>query len=162
MLEDLARDLRLTPGMRVLDLGSGKGATSVFLSREFGVKVVAADLWIDPAEAAATFAEAQLVDQIEAVRAEAHTLPFAKESFDAIISIVGWEAIAWHTAERWRFQWSITELVTVTSARSQDHGWAEWLRWARAKNLPDEASVVTMLEADQGELLSFALVTAVK
>jgi cyclopropane fatty-acyl-phospholipid synthase-like methyltransferase len=30
MLEDLARDLDLRPRMRSLDLGSGKGATSVF------------------------------------------------------------------------------------------------------------------------------------
>ena len=42
MLEDLAQDLDLRPGMRVLDLGSGKGATSVFLAREYGVQVVAA------------------------------------------------------------------------------------------------------------------------
>ncbi|MEH6677926.1 SAM-dependent methyltransferase, partial [Phenylobacterium sp.] len=45
LLEDLAQDLALKPGMRVLDLGSGRGATSVFLAKEFGVSVVAADLW---------------------------------------------------------------------------------------------------------------------
>ncbi|MBB3731832.1 SAM-dependent methyltransferase [Nonomuraea dietziae] len=48
LLEDLSADLGLKPGMRVLDLGSGMGATSVFLAREFGVEVVAADLWIVP------------------------------------------------------------------------------------------------------------------
>lgn len=212
LLEDLARDLTLKPSMRVLDLGSGRGATSVFLAKEFGVEVVAADLWVAPAVAAATFAEAGVADQVEAVRAEAHTLPFAAASFDAIVCIdayeyfgtadsylayitkflkpggqlgiatpamrrevreigeipshikacVGWEAIAWHTAEWWRFQWAITGLVTVTSARLQDHGWADWLRWAQAKNTPAEDSVISMLEADRGELLSFALVTAVK
>lgn len=212
LLEDLARNLTLKPGMRVLDLGSGRGATSVFLAREFGVDVVAADLWVDPAVAAATFAEAGLADRIQAVRAEAHTLPFEEESFDAIVSIdayeyfgtadsylayitrflkaggqlgiatpalrreirdigeipahikacVGWEAIAWHTAEWWRFQWAITELVTVTSARLQERGWADWLRWAQAQNPPSDDRVIAMLEADQGELLSFALVTAVK
>ncbi|MBP6878931.1 MAG: methyltransferase domain-containing protein [Phenylobacterium sp.] len=212
LLEDLATDLTLRPGMRVLDLGSGRGATSVFLAREFGVEVVAADLWVNPALAAATFAEAGLSDQIEAVRAEAHALPFAAESFDAIVSIdayeyfgtadsylayvtrflkpggqlaiatpamrrevramgeipahikacVGWEAIAWHTPEWWRFQWNITELVSVTSARMQEHGWADWLRWARALNPAGDDSTIAMLEADRGELLSFALVTATK
>ena len=212
LLEDLAADLTLKPGMRVLDLGSGRGATSVFLAREFGVDVVAADLWVDPSLAAATFAEAGLSDRIEAVRAEAHSLPFAAGSFDAIVSIdayeyfgtadsylayvtrflkpggqlgvatpamrrevremgeipahikacVGWEAIAWHTPEWWRFQWEITELVTVTSARMQEHGWADWLRWARALSTSSEDSTVAMLEADRGELLSFALVTAEK
>ena len=212
LLEDLAQDLTFDPGMRVLDLGSGRGATSVFLAKEYGVDVVAADLWVDPAVAAATFAEAGVADRVEAVRAEAHTLPFAPESFDVIVSIdafeyfgtadsylayltgflkpggqlgmatpgmrreirdlgeipahikacVGWEALAWHTAEWWRFQWAITELVTVTSARLQEHGWDDWLTWARAGSTTPEDSVITMLEADRGELLTFALVTAVK
>jgi SAM-dependent methyltransferase len=212
LLEDLSRDLTLEPGTRVLDLGSGRGATSVFLAREFGVEVVAADLWVDPATAAATFAEAGVADRVEAVRAEAHTLPFAPESFDAIVSIdayeyfgtadnylayitgflkpggslgiatpgmrreirdlgeipphikacVGWEAIAWHTAEWWRFQWEITELVTVTSARLQENGCDDWLRWARAGSSSSNDSVIAMLEADRGDLLSFALVTAIK
>jgi cyclopropane fatty-acyl-phospholipid synthase-like methyltransferase len=48
LLEDLSRDLDPRPGMRVLDLGSGMGATSVFLAREFGVEVVAVDLWVSP------------------------------------------------------------------------------------------------------------------
>lgn len=34
LLEDLAQDLDLHSGMKVLDLGSGRGATSVFLARE--------------------------------------------------------------------------------------------------------------------------------
>jgi SAM-dependent methyltransferase len=218
MLEDLVRDLDLRPDMRVLDLGSGMGATSVFLAREFGVEVTAADLWVSPDVAAATFAEAGVADRVKAVKAEAHALPFAADAFDAVISIdayeyfgtadsylayitrflrpggqlgvatpgmrreirelgaipphikacVGWEAIAWHTAEWWRFQWDITELVTVTSARLQDGGCDDWLRWARAglehnpENSTTNESVIAMLEADRGELLSFALVTAVK
>src|SRR5215475_11371548 len=83
LLEDLARDLDLRPGMRVLDLGSGKGATSVFLAREYGVQVVAADLWIGPDEASAVFEAAGVASQVTAVRAEAHDLPFVKGGFDA-------------------------------------------------------------------------------
>lgn len=209
LLEDLAGDLDLRPGMRVLDLGSGKGATSVFLAREYGAEVWAADLWVPESEAAAVFAEAGVADRVRAVRAEAHALPFEADYFDAIVSIdsyeyfgtadtylayltrflkpggqlgiatpgmtreirelgyipehikalVGWEAIAWHTAEWWRFQWEITELVTVTSARLQENGWQDWLLWARAGG---HQPTIAMLEADQGEYLSFALVTAVK
>ncbi|MEE1927168.1 methyltransferase domain-containing protein [Streptomyces sp. TRM 70351] len=91
LLEDLAQNLDLRPGMRILDLGSGKGATSVFLAREYGVQVVAADLWIAPGEAAAVFAEAGVSDRVEAVRAEAHALPFEEESFDAIVSVDAFE-----------------------------------------------------------------------
>ncbi|MFC7830616.1 SAM-dependent methyltransferase [Streptomyces sp. NPDC057375] len=91
LLEDLAHDLDLRPGMRVLDLGSGKGATSVFLAREYGVEVVAADLWIAPEQAAQVFAQAGVGDQVEAVRAEAHALPFEEQSFDAIVSVDAFE-----------------------------------------------------------------------
>ncbi|WP_405107458.1 hypothetical protein OG559_24285 [Micromonospora sp. NBC_01405] len=85
-----------------------------------------------------------------------------------IKKVVGWEAIAWHTAQWWRFHWEITELVTVTSARLQQDGWHDWLLWtqAGAEAQPDgQASkqpVIDMLTADNGELLTFALVTARK
>jgi len=54
--------------MQVLDLGSGKGATSVFLAREYGVQVVAADWWIAADEAAAVFEAAGVAGQVTAVR----------------------------------------------------------------------------------------------
>ncbi|MFG2681871.1 SAM-dependent methyltransferase [Streptomyces sp. NPDC048392] len=44
-----------------------------------------------------------------------------------IKAVVGWEAMAWHTAEWWRFQWEVTELVDVTSARPQPEAWRDWL-----------------------------------
>jgi len=211
LLEDLARDLELRPGMRVLDLGSGKGTTSVFLAREYGVQVWAADLWVDPTEAAAHIAS-QGVDGVVTVKAEAHTLPFAHGFFDAIVCIdayeyfgtadnylayitsflkpggqigvatpalrkeirelgripdhikklVGWEALAWHTADWWRFQWEITELVEVTAARLQESGWADWLAWSRAvsEQRGTRDGALDMLEADQGEYLTFALLAA--
>ncbi|MEV6302360.1 methyltransferase domain-containing protein [Actinoplanes sp. NPDC051861] len=211
LLEDLMTDLDLRPGMRVLDLGSGRGATSVFLAREYGVQVVAADLWIPADEATAVLTAAGVADSVTAVHAEAHALPFAEDEFDAIISIdafeyfgtadsylpylvrflrpggqlgvatpgmtreirdlgaipahikdvVGWEAIAWHTPQWWRFQWEITELVTVTSARLQKDGWRDWLLWTRATSVPSQ-SVIDMLEKDAGELLGFAMITARK
>ena len=224
LLEDLARDLDLRPGMRVLDLGSGKGATSVFLAREFGVHVVAADKWVDPDEAAATFAAAGVGDLALAVRADAHALPFGAGQFDAVVCVdayeyfgtgdhvlpalvrllrpggqlgvatpalrrevralggipecvrraVGWEALAWHTPEWWRFQWVATGLVEVTAARMQDGGWEDWLLWHRATaaaraagTLPAAAGasaegdpVLTMLEQDGGALLGFAVLVA--
>jgi SAM-dependent methyltransferase len=217
LLEDLCRDLDLQPGMQVLDLGSGKGASSVFLAREFGVEVWAVDLWVEPDVASKTFREAGVGPQVHAMRGEAHALPFARESFDAIVSIdafeyfgtadtyvsylarflrprgqlgiatpalrkeirelgaippqvhaaVGAEALAWHTAEWWRFQWDMSERVAVTSARLQEEGWLKWLIWSRAsaafRGKPvDEDPVVKMLEADRGEYLGFALVTAIK
>lgn len=42
LLGDLLRDVSVPPGSRVLDLGSGRAATSVFLANELGVEVCAA------------------------------------------------------------------------------------------------------------------------
>lgn len=91
LLEDLAADLDLRSGMRVLDLGSGLGATSVFLAREYGVRVVAADLWVDPNEAAEVFRKEGVDDRILPMRVDAHQLPFGRGTFDAIVSIDAWE-----------------------------------------------------------------------
>ena len=48
--EWLAAELDLRPGMRVLDLGCGRAASSIFLHREFGVQVWATDLWFSASE----------------------------------------------------------------------------------------------------------------
>ncbi|MFF9584161.1 SAM-dependent methyltransferase [Streptomyces achromogenes] len=77
----------LPPGARVLDLGCGRAMTSVFLAREYGLQVTAADLWVDPGDNAVRLAEAGVADRVLPVRAEAHDLPFAEGSFDAIVSI---------------------------------------------------------------------------
>jgi cyclopropane fatty-acyl-phospholipid synthase-like methyltransferase len=90
LLEWLAPALgleQLRPGSRVLDLGCGRAMTSVFLAREYDVQVTAADLWVKPDENAARIAEAGVADRVLPVFAEAHDLPFAEGSFDAIVSI---------------------------------------------------------------------------
>lgn len=48
LIEILCEKMDLKPGMRVLDMGCGKGLTSIFLAKEFGVTVFANDLWISP------------------------------------------------------------------------------------------------------------------
>jgi protein-L-isoaspartate O-methyltransferase len=87
LTEWLCEALDLKPGQRVLDLGCGRGASSVFLRREFGVQVVAADLWFDPTERAARLRDAGVDDGVLPVHADARSLPFAEGWFDAIVSI---------------------------------------------------------------------------
>lgn len=87
LLEELLADQPLQPGMRVLDLGCGRGMTSTFLAREYGVEVIAADHWVPAAENAARFAETGVGDVVQAVDAEAHSLPFDDEEFDAVVSV---------------------------------------------------------------------------
>ncbi len=80
---------------------------------------------------------------------------------------VGWEALAWHTPEWWAQRWEASGTVTGVTARLQENGWHDWLTWQRAVNQAnngsaEDDSALTMLEADQGRYLSFALVTARK
>ena len=87
LLEELCKNLHLSPGMKVLDMGCGKGLTSVFLAKEFGVTVFANDLWIDAAENLLRFEAAGVSDKVFPLRAEAHALPYANGFFDAAIAI---------------------------------------------------------------------------
>ncbi|NCC26192.1 MAG: methyltransferase domain-containing protein [Deltaproteobacteria bacterium] len=87
LVEWLTRELDIKSGMRVLDLGCGKAMTSIFLAREFGVQVWAADLWITPDHNQKRAEEAGVQGLVFPFRAEAHSLPFAADFFDAVISI---------------------------------------------------------------------------
>lgn len=87
LVEWLCEVLPLQPGMRVLDLGCGKAMTSIFLAREFGVRVWAADLWMSPDNNWRRVVAAGTADLVCPVKAEAHALPFAQGFFDAVISV---------------------------------------------------------------------------
>lgn len=87
LTEWLTGAMPLRAGMRVLDLGCGRGLSSVFLAREFGVQVWAADLWFDPTERLARIRDAGVADLVFPLHADARALPFAAGFFDAVISI---------------------------------------------------------------------------
>jgi cyclopropane fatty-acyl-phospholipid synthase-like methyltransferase len=87
LLESLTEHLSIERGSRVLDLGCGTALTSIFLAREFGARVWAADLWIDPTRNWERIKEAGVADLVTPMRVEAHDLPFAEGFFDTIVSI---------------------------------------------------------------------------
>lgn len=85
--EELLLDCPIPRGALVCDLGSGQGLTSVFLAREYGFRVCAADLWSDPEDNRKFFAQMGLTEeQIWPVKADAAQLPFEQEYFDAVVS----------------------------------------------------------------------------
>jgi cyclopropane fatty-acyl-phospholipid synthase-like methyltransferase len=83
----LTEALDLKPGMRVLDLGCGRGMSSVFLRREFGVQAWATDLWFSASERFQRIRDSGVEDGVFPIYSDARTLPFATEFFDAIVSI---------------------------------------------------------------------------
>ncbi|WP_037062653.1 SAM-dependent methyltransferase [Pseudonocardia acaciae] len=87
LTEWLAEAMDLRPGMRVLDLGCGRGASSIFLHREFGARVWATDLWFSPTERLRRIRDAGAGDGVFPIHADARSLPFADEFFDAVVSI---------------------------------------------------------------------------
>src|SRR5882724_12922589 len=87
LTEWLSSAIDLRPGMRVLDLGSGRASSSIFLHREFGVQVWATDLWFHPTESLQRIRDAGIEDGIFPLHCDARALPFAANFFDAIVCV---------------------------------------------------------------------------
>jgi len=87
LAEWLAEALELKQGMRVLDLGCGRAASSIFLHREFGVQVWATDLWFSASENLQRIQDAGVPDSVFPLHVNARSLPFGAGFFDAIVSI---------------------------------------------------------------------------
>lgn len=85
--EELTKNLPLRPGMRVLDLGCGRGLTTVFLAQTFGVEVFAVDLWTSATENLVRFQQAGVSHLTVPLQFDALQLPFAEEFFDAVVSV---------------------------------------------------------------------------
>lgn len=90
--EELAGQLPITPGMRILDLGCGTGISSILLAEKHGATVFAADLWIPPTENAERFTRLGLDSTIIPLSIDAtKEIPFAHGYFDMIVSVDAWQ-----------------------------------------------------------------------
>jgi cyclopropane fatty-acyl-phospholipid synthase-like methyltransferase len=87
LTEWLCEGLDLKPGMRVLDLGCGRALSSIFLHREFGVEVWATDLWFSASENIRRVRDAGAQNGVFPISADARSLPFSENFFDAVVSI---------------------------------------------------------------------------
>jgi SAM-dependent methyltransferase len=80
---DMVKLLTLRPGMKVLDLACGAGTTSIYLAKNFGVRVYAVDE--DLSDSLPRRAEEAGVGKlVTPIRADARKLPFPPEFFDAV------------------------------------------------------------------------------
>jgi cyclopropane fatty-acyl-phospholipid synthase-like methyltransferase len=84
LMEWLSRDMQLSNNTLVLDMGCGKAMTSIFLAKEFGCTVFANDLWIPADDNRERIEALALGQKVFPIHAEAHDLPYAPNSLDAI------------------------------------------------------------------------------
>lgn len=81
----MTRHMDLHEGDLVLDLGCGRGESSIFLAKHFGVQVVAVDLWTTATYLHTKFRDRGFRSAIVPLTLDARApLPFADAYFDAI------------------------------------------------------------------------------
>ena len=81
----MARRMHLTEGQRVLDLGCGGGATSVFLAKQYGVSVIAVELYLSATDKYRRFRQHGVDNLVMPLNLDiTGDLPFAHGYFDAI------------------------------------------------------------------------------
>ena len=86
--EELASYLNINEGMRLLDLGCGRGISTFMLIQKYGPLVFAADLWISPTENYERFQALGIDDQAVPISIDATKgLPFANGYFDILFSV---------------------------------------------------------------------------
>ena len=88
--------LQLTSDDLILDLGCGKGLTSLVIAKETGAKVYANDLWVSAEENKKRFALWGVSEQITPICEDANNLHFEEKQFDALISIDSYHYFAGH------------------------------------------------------------------
>ncbi|MBP7901539.1 MAG: class I SAM-dependent methyltransferase [Spirochaetes bacterium] len=85
LLSRIAERMNLKKGDIVLDLGCGKGRSSIFLAETYGVTVVALDFWNDINDLFIKAKEKNLADKIIPIRADiTENILFAETYFDAV------------------------------------------------------------------------------
>jgi len=96
--ESLCKILPLHAEDKVLDLGCGKAASSIFLAKEFGCRVWAVDREVSPTENYRQAVQMQVADSVFPISADARQLPFPFEFFEAVISI---DSFSYYSTDDW-------------------------------------------------------------
>jgi cyclopropane fatty-acyl-phospholipid synthase-like methyltransferase len=86
--EEMTSYLNIEPDMRVLDLGCGRGLSTLYLVKKYGVSVFAADLWISPTDNYERFKSLGIDDKAFPISVDATKgLPFANGYFDLLFTV---------------------------------------------------------------------------
>ena len=86
LTQRLGEKLDLRPGVRVLDVASGKGESAIFLAQTFGCEVVGVDFGAENVKQASNRAgEAGVSSLVSFRQGDAEKIDFKNASFDAVI-----------------------------------------------------------------------------
>jgi len=88
LAEALASHLQIDEETRILDLGCGRGLSTLLLAQKYGASVFAADLWISPTENYKRFQALGIADHVVPIFTDATKgLPFANGYFDLLFTV---------------------------------------------------------------------------
>ena len=96
LLVEMLEKCPIDEGLRILDLGCGKGLTSLFLAKETKAQVYAVDLWVSATENYEQFKKWDVDNTVVPIHSDANDLPFANEFFDVVVSIDSFHYFANH------------------------------------------------------------------
>ena len=83
--------LELKESDNVLDLGCGKGASSIYLAKTFGCKITAQDIWITEESNQKRFEEAGLDDKVKATYQYFRTMKHQPNEFNKVFALNSYE-----------------------------------------------------------------------
>lgn len=87
LIDEMLDKHPIDSNLRILDLGCGKGLTSLFLAKEAEAYVYATDLWCSATDNYKDFKKWNVDSRVVPIHADANDLPFADEYFDVLVSI---------------------------------------------------------------------------
>ena len=96
LLVEMLEKCPIDEGLRILDLGCGKGLTSLFLTKETKAQVFAVDLWVSATENYEQIKQWDVDNTVVPIHSDANDLPFANEFFDVVVSIDSFHYFANH------------------------------------------------------------------
>jgi ubiquinone/menaquinone biosynthesis C-methylase UbiE len=83
----LVNALNITAGMRVLEVGAGTGQVAATLAKFWGVSVVTLEIWESLKDIQDYSIEQGVGNQVLPLNVNAKCMPFADDSFDAVLAI---------------------------------------------------------------------------
>lgn len=93
MAFSLIQATNIRPGMRILEVGGGSGQIATTLAKHWNVSVVTLEPWTDGSDIRNISSSEGVENRVLPMRLKAQSLPFADQTFDAVISVGSFEMI---------------------------------------------------------------------